>query len=113
MEQVPRLKARLWVDAQVRRCNVLAVPLYVVRRGDPDAGMVLIKLNRGAGGVIVLSPFRREDDSLAWMRATGAEPVEESKAESYLARQVDIDPDLWIVEIEDTGGRWEPDAPVL
>jgi len=113
MEQVPRLRAHLWVDAQVRLCNVLAVSLYVVRRGDPDAGMVLIKLIREAGRAVVLSPFRREDDSLAWLRATGPEPVEDGKAESYLARQADIDPDLWIVEIEDPAGRWEPDGPVL
>jgi len=114
MEPVPRLKAGLWVDAQVRVCNRLALPLYVVRRGDADAGMVLIKLNRGAQGIVVLSPMRRpQDDSLAWLRATGPEPVDEARAEAYLERQTRIDPDLWIVEIEDPLGRWDPDSPVL
>lgn len=110
---IPRLRAQLWVDAQSRRCSGMAIPFYVVRRGDPDAGMVLIKLIREAGRAEVLTPERREDDSLAWRRATGPDPVEDEKAESYLARQIDFDPDLWIVEIEDPRSLWDPDGPVL
>lgn len=109
---IPRLRAQLWVDAQSRLCSGLAIPFYVVRRGDADAGMVLIKLIREAGRAEVLVPERRPDDSLAWRRATGAAPVEDEKAEAYLARQIDFDPDLWIVEIEDPARRWEPDGPV-
>lgn len=110
---IPRLRAQLWVDAQSRRCSGLAIPFYVVRRGDADGGMVLIKLIREAGRAQVLAPERRDDESLAWRRATGPEPVEDDKAEAYLARQVDFDPDLWIVEIEDPRGLWEPDAPLV
>ncbi len=110
---IPRLRAQLWVDAQSRRCSGLAIPFYVVRRGDADGGMVLIKLIREAGRAQVLVPERRDDESLAWRRATGPEPVEDEKADAYLARQVDFDPDLWIVEIEDPRGLWEPDAPLV
>ena len=110
---IPRLRAQLWVDAQSRRCRGMAIPFYVVRRGDADAGMVLIKLIREAGRAEVLTPERRDDDSLAWRRATGPEPVEDDKAEAYLARQLDFDPDLWIVEIEDPARLWDPDAPIL
>ena len=110
---IPRLRAQLWVDAQSRRCSAMAIPFYVVRRGDADAGMVLIKLIREAGRAEVLVPERRDDESLSWRRATGPEPVEDEKAESYLARQIDFDPDLWIVEIEDPARRWEADAPLV
>lgn len=110
---IPRLRAGLWVDAQVRRCSTMAVPIYVVRRGDSDAGTVLIKLIRDAGRAVVLVPERRLDESLAWRRATGPEPVDDADAESYLARQTGYDPDVWIVEIEDPAGRWEPDEPVV
>ena len=64
---IPRLRAQLWVDAQSRRCSGMAIPFYVVRRGDADAGMVLIKLIREAGRAEVLTPERRDDDSLAWV----------------------------------------------
>jgi len=91
----------------------MAIPFYVVRRGDADGGMVLIKLIREAGRAEVLVPERRDDESLAWRKATGPEPVEDAQAESFLARQVDFDPDLWIVEIEDPHHRWEADAPLV
>lgn len=111
--ELPRLRAGLWVDAQVRTCSRLAVPIYVLRRGDGDAGVVLIKLNRGAGGIVVLAPERRADDSLAWRAATGPDPVDDERADAYLARQTEFDPDLWIVEIEDPAGLWDPDAAIF
>ena len=39
--------------------------------------------------------------------------MEDDKPEAYLARQLDFDPDLWIVEIEDPARLWDPDAPIL
>ena len=108
-----RLKAGLWVDAQVRQCNALALPIYVLKRGDGDAGMVLIKLIRAAGAVLILSPSRDEEGAMVWNRPLGADPVPESDADAWLERQKGYDPDLWVVEIDDPGEKWSPDAPVL
>ncbi len=110
---IPRLKAGIWVSAQVRVCNRGSIPLYVLHRGDPDAGMVLIKLIQEMGRATVLSPMRQMDESLAWFRATGPDPVEEAVANAYIARQRDIDPDLWAIEIEDLSARWAPDDPII
>jgi hypothetical protein len=71
----------------------------VVRKGDPDAGGVLVMLRHGAG-VSVLSQMRSADGEPAWMRATGAAPVDDQAAEAYIARQVKFDPDLWVLEFE-------------
>ena len=40
------LTTGLWVSAQVRLCDRAFIPATVVRRGDPDAGTVLLKLNQ-------------------------------------------------------------------
>ena len=110
---IPRLKAEIWVTAQVRVCNRESIPLYVLHRGDPDAGMVLIKLIRETGRAMVLSPMRQIDESLAWLRATGPEPVDETVADAYIARQRQFDPDIWAIEIEDPDARWAPDDPIV
>src|SRR5271169_450472 len=96
----PRLKTGIWVKALIRRCDLAAVAIAVVARGDGDAGAVLIKLNGRDDGCSVLAQARGQDGELLWMRATGAAPVIEADADSYIARQRRRDPDLWVVEIE-------------
>jgi GMP synthase (glutamine-hydrolysing) len=104
MSPPPRLKAKLWVQSTLRCCVAANIMATVARRGDPDAGSVLIKQNLMGGGFIVLTPMRLADDSLGWRRGTGTIPVSEAEADLYIARQVGRDGDLWVVEIEERGG---------
>jgi hypothetical protein len=101
----PRLKTKLQVMAAVRLCTLRAIPIAVARRGDEDAGTILVKLNRLEHGFIVLAQTRTPLGDLAWLRATGELPVDEATADAYIARQVQRDPDVWVVEIEDREGR--------
>ena len=94
-----RLKAGLWVRAALRMADLNGRPGAVLRRGDEDAGGVLAVL-RGRGGLCVLSQMRLPDGRAGWMRGTGADPVDEATADSYVARQVANDPDLWVVEFD-------------
>ncbi|MBX6369165.1 MAG: DUF1491 family protein [Rhodospirillales bacterium] len=110
---LPRLKAQVLVKAVIRRCDIAAVPALVVRRGDPDSGAVLLKINRGAGGCTVLSQARTPEGELVWLRGTGEGPVPESDADAYIARQAKYDPDVWVVEIEDREGRHFLDDRVI
>jgi hypothetical protein len=95
----PRLKAKLRVQAMLRQAQTQGATGAVIRRGDADAGGILAVL-RGRGGLCVLSQIRVENGRLAWLRATGAEPVDEQAADAYIARQLGFDPDLWVVEFD-------------
>jgi hypothetical protein len=95
----PRLKAGIWVSMAVRMGNASGRYGAVLRRGDPDAGGVIVVL-RGREGLCVLTQMRTNEGALAWMRATGAAPVDQEKADAYVARQVKYDSDLWVLEFE-------------
>jgi hypothetical protein len=95
----PRIKAGIWVSMALRMGNANGRFGAVLRKGDPDAGGVLVVL-RNNQGVSVLSQLRSMDGELAWMRATGPGPVDEPTADAYVARQVAFDPDLWVIEFE-------------
>lgn len=93
----PRVKTEIWVRMAFRLGDAAGRPAAMLRRGDRDAGGVLLVL-RGNAGLTVLSQCRAADGKEAWMRGTGAEPVDQEATDAYLARQVRSDPDLWIIE---------------
>lgn len=95
----PRIKAGIWVSMALRMGDHDNRPGMVLRKGDPDAGGVLVVL-RGRDGQCVLSQMRDAEGALAWMRATGPEPVDQAAVDAYVARQVRFDPDLWVLEFE-------------
>jgi hypothetical protein len=109
----PALKAEIWVKAQIRSCDTNLIPAFVIRKGDPDAGSVLIKVNRFKAGVEVFSQVRTAEGVRAWMRATGNEPVNDAEADDYINRQLKFDPDIWVLEIEDPDSRYEIDGKVI
>jgi hypothetical protein len=92
--------------------DIAGRPGMVLRRGDADSGGVLAVI-RGRGGVCVLSQARTGAGELAWMRATGADPVPEPEADAYVARQVGRDPDLWVVEFESPDFKAPFDGKVM
>lgn len=96
----PRLKSGLWVRALIRRYDGQAIPATVLRKGDEDAGAILIKVSRPKRGCVVLDRTQDLAGELVWRRATGLDPVDEATADSYIARQAGRDPDLWVIEIE-------------
>ena len=127
-----RLKTGLWVQAQVRLCDLQFIPIAVTRRGDPDAGSILLKLLRKDGLCRLLRRTTTFEGVQGWAvaagggaagsgaaggeaagsRAAGTGEVSEETADGYIERESARDRDLWVVEIEDYDARYEIDGPV-
>jgi len=103
-----RLKASIWVASYLRRCSAEGLAVYVVRRGDIDAGAILIKVDYLNGETMVYAPATStsdpEADDRQWARLTGPEPVDDERAEQVIERQVNFDPDIWVIVVEDRAG---------
>lgn len=103
----PRLKTEIRVSAHIRRAQGAGAFATIVRRGDPDAGAVAVKVFIAKGEARLFIQSRDLDGAPVWR-----EPFEEdagadieTKIDAWLAKEAGIDPDLWIVEIEDREGR--------
>ncbi len=98
------LSSDIWVGALIRRAELGGAFATVARKGDPRAGAVLVKaVNRRAGTATLYSEATRGDGERVWMQPVKSHA--ESELDAYIARAVRIDPDLWVVEIEDAEGR--------
>ena len=110
MEPEPRLKTAIWVQAQVRLCDRHFIPIAVAKRGDADAGAVLLRLLRSNGKSLILRRQFGLGGTSQWAAAGGGE-LDPEAADDLLARERKRDPDLWIVEVDDPKGRYWPDRP--
>ena len=95
----PRVKAKLWVQMALRMGDLDGRPGAVLRRGDADAGGVLVVL-RGRNGLSVLTQVRAGEGGVSWLRALGADAAPQDEVDAYVARQIERDPDLWVLEFE-------------
>jgi hypothetical protein len=104
-----RVTSAFWTAAFVRRCNAAAIYAVVRRRGAAEAGAIFVVLDRLDGTRTLFGPAAQAamDDAIADRRFTilGGTAADPAAVEARLKREMDFDPDLWIVEIEDRQGR--------
>lgn len=106
-----RLKSALWVAAYLRRCHVEGVFAAVRRRGAEESGAIFVRISRldGTSELFGPAPQSAFDATPGMDRLFSAslakQPASDADVDAYLARELKFDPDIWIVEVEDRGGR--------
>ena len=105
----PRLKTEIRVAAHIRRARGEGAFATIVRKGDVDAGAVAVKVYRGAGMAQLFVQSRDLDGKPIWrdpFEHDEPSPTgDEAKVDAWLKKECTIDPDLWIIEIEDRDGH--------
>ncbi len=105
-----RLRADIWVAAYIRRIEVEGLVAMLRRRGAAEAGAIFIKLDFLDGKSALYAPAPQSmtgDDDLdrKFQRAHLAEVLDNADIEDRIAKELRFDSDLWLVEVEDRGGR--------
>jgi hypothetical protein len=92
----------------------------VRRKGAEEAGAIFVKISRLDGTAVLYGPApqsafgeERSAERLFTALVGGKRPAPEADIETKLARELNFDPDIWIVEVEDRQGRNFLDAAVV
>jgi hypothetical protein len=104
-----RVTSSLWVAAFLRRCHHDGAYAVVRRRGAAEAGAIFVVLDRLDGTRTLYAPAPQsafegpvDDRRFAAVTLSGDDPA---ALEARLAREIDFDSDLWVIEVEDRAGR--------
>ena len=104
-----RLKSEVFVQALLRIAAANGAIAMLVRRGDTDAGAIFVRINRLDGSSSLYGPapagIEIEDGDRRFTPCFPAGAKPDLEVEAYLARQLEFDRDVWVVEIEDRRGR--------
>lgn len=100
-----RIPTHIWTGAVMRQLAMEGRPAYVVQKGDASGGVVLIKISLLDGTCHLQTQQRDMDGKLIWMSALKDKLLTESRADEYIQRATSRDPDLWVIEVEDRGGK--------
>jgi hypothetical protein len=105
MDDDARLPTALWVDAHMRKCMTQAIPVYVLHKGAHASGTVMVKIVMRGQGCHLYNQGRDMDGQLGWMQVFDDAPVDEPRADAYIRRSIERDPDVWVIEVEDASGK--------
>lgn len=107
------LKAELWVQALIRRAQVGGAYAAVTRKGDVEAGAVLVKVASLDSRARLYAPAMNGEGERIWLDLSGGALGDDERAvDEYIRKRAEDDPDLWAVEIEDRQGRHFLTEPV-
>ena len=102
------LKSEIWVKAELRRCEIDLMHATIIQKGDQDRGLVLIRVYRAGAGNLFYQLMRNDWDKLIWHKPMGESYLDDYQARDYQERQQSYDADLWVIEVEDPKGMYEP-----
>lgn len=106
-----RLKSAIWVSAYIRRCMIEGAYAVVRRRGAEEAGAIFVKIDRLDGTADLFGPAPQSEfdearpGDRAFIACLRTQPRPDEEIEKYLLRQIEFDPDVWVVAVEDRQGR--------
>lgn len=93
----------------MRRAETKGAFAFIIHKGDPDAGAALLKVRLLNGKAVLYRPMRDISGNRNWLPKG---PLIEDEIDAMIAKRLEMDPDIWVIEIEDRDGRHFLTEPV-
>jgi hypothetical protein len=104
------LRSDIWVAAYLRRAATEGAFAVLRRRGAPEAGAIFVVVDRRETGLALFAPAPPDEErggERRWFRAHSELWIDAAAIEARLQKELKIDPDLWIVELDSRdGAHW-------
>ena len=98
-----RLASKFWVQAYLARLQLVNIQGFIVAHGDDSSGAILVKINYLNGhATIYQRSYDLINEKRSWIILFDGD---ENQVNEVIKRQRYSDPDIWVVEVEDTLGR--------
>lgn len=101
----PRLPAHLEVGGLLRQVNSAGGFATVIRKGERDAGTILVVLLEKGANPRFFERMPQPDGARAWTENKSQKTESKEEFDGYLNRRITQDPDLWIIELDIADGE--------
>lgn len=95
-----RLPAHLEVAGWLRRAAAVGGFGTVIRKGERDAGTILILTMESGGNACALERMPTPDGTREWIVSNRQDAEKPQEFDDWLTRRASGDPDLWVIELD-------------
>ena len=109
-EMVNELKSEILINAGIRAAERNFTSAYVTKRGDTEAGAIFVKIDTLDGYAKLFTRYLKydlinENDVVEFVNLYPEKKIQNVDIDKRISKEMEIDSDCWIVEIEDKEGR--------
>ena len=103
------LKSEILINAGIRVAERNFSSAYIIKRGDSDAGAIFVKIDTLDGYAKLYSrnlifDFDKNKELIQFLDLYPNIKIKGKEIDTRIAKEVSIDRDCWVVEIEDKNG---------
>ena len=97
-----RITSEFWISGYKQYLNSVGIPLFVINKGDDKAGAIIVRVSDLSGKSTVFSQGIDMDGNKTWEQLGQGY---DSEMDKIVIRQIQYDPDIWVLEIEEKSGK--------
>ena len=104
------LKSEILINAGIRVAERNLTNAYVTKRGDSEAGAIFVKIDTLDGYAKLFTrnlkyDLTNENNFVEFINLYPEKKIQNIDIDKRVSKEIEIDRDCWIVEIEDKEGR--------